>query len=87
MNPPELLQVGNQPDVLDIAVFSAGSAKQPVFLLWSRTRERSKKSPGALWACKACVLRAKILRGWLKKKSILKEKNRLFCSLRSELGM
>ena len=67
MNPPELLQVGNQPVFLDIAVFSAGSAKQPVFLLGSRTRERSRKSPGALWACKACVLRAKILRGWLKK--------------------
>ena len=48
MNPPELLQVGNQPVFLDIAVFSAGSAKQPVFLRWSRTRERSKKSPGAL---------------------------------------
>ena len=77
MNAPELLQVGNQPVFLDIPVFSAGSAKQPVFLRWSRTRERSKKSPGALWVCKACMLRAKILREWLKK-SILKEKNRLF---------
>ena len=67
MNPPELLQVGNQPVFLDIAVFSACSAKQPVFLRWSRTRERSKKSPGALWACEACVLRSKISRGWLKK--------------------
>ena len=87
MNPPELPQVGNQPVVLDIAMFSTGPAKQPVFLRWSRTRERSKKSPGALWACEACVRRSKISRGWLKKKSILKEKNRLFCSLRSELGM
>ena len=86
MNPPELLKGGNQPVVLDIAVFATGPAKQPVFLHWSRTRERSKKSPEALWACEGCVLRAKISRGWLKK-SILKEKNRLFCSLRSELGM
>ena len=86
MNPPELPQVGNQPVVLDIAVFSTGPAKQPVFLRWSRTRERSKKSPGALWACEACVLRSKISRGWLKKIDF-KGENRLFFSLRSELGM
>ena len=85
MSPPELLQGGNQPVVLDIAVFSTGPAKQPVFLHWSRTRERSKKSPGALWACEGCVLRAKISRGWLKK-SILREKNLLLSSPRSQKG-
>ena len=85
MNPPELLQGGNQPVVLDIAVFTTGPAKQPVFLHWSRTPERSKKSPGALWACEGCVLRAKISRGWLKK-SILRDKNLLLSSPRSQKG-
>ena len=60
MNPPELPQVGDQPVVLDIGMFSTGLAKQPVLLRWSRRRERSKKLPGALWACETCVLRAKI---------------------------
>ena len=31
MNPPELPQLGNQPVVLAIAMFSTGPAKQPLF--------------------------------------------------------
>ena len=38
MNPPELPQLGNQPVVLAIAMFSTGPAKQPLFLRWSRTK-------------------------------------------------
>ena len=34
MNPPELPQLGNQPVVLDIAMFSTGPAKQPLFVRW-----------------------------------------------------
>ena len=49
-----------------------------IFVLVKNTRY-------GLWACEACVLRAKISRGWLEK-PILMEKNLLLSSLRSQKG-
>ena len=81
MNPSELPQLGYQPVVLAIAMFSTGPAKQPLFLFWSI----NKNTRYGLWACEACVLRAKISRGWLEK-PILMKKNLLLSSLRSQKG-
>lgn len=70
MNPPELPQLGNQPVVLAIAMFSTGPAKQPLFLRWSRT-----KTMGYGLVRLVCLVRKSHV-GALKR-SILREKNLL----------
>ena len=72
MNPPERPQLGNQPVVLVIAMFSTGPAKQPLFLRWSRTH-----AMGYGLVRLVC---------FVQKKSILREKDLLLSSLRSQKG-
>ena len=79
MNPPELPQLGNQPVVLAIAMFSTGPAKQPLFLRWSRTN-----TMGYGLVRLVCVVRKSHVGAF--KKSILREKNLLLSSLHSQKG-
>ena len=79
MNPPELPQLGNQPVVLVIAMFTTGPAKQPLFLRSSRTH-----AMGYGLVRLVCFVRKSHAGGL--KKSILREKNLLLSSLRSQKG-
>ena len=79
MNPPELPQLGNQPVVLAIAMFSTGPAKQPLFLRWSRT-----KTMGYGLVRLVCLVRKSHV-GALKKIDFKGEKPAA-CSLHSQKG-
>ena len=80
MNPPELPQLGNQPVVLAIAMFSTGPAKQPLFLRWSRTN-----TMGYGLVRLVCLVRKSQV-GALKKKIDFKGEKPAACSLHSQKG-